>query len=125
MDRVKITTIVAPILVSLICIVLAVNVGITNSKLNFEKAENARANERIIRLAAQLSNVKTGSNAQAKLVSDLQFSLDVARKETETAKQEVESLKQAKISLESRLNAASQALTVSAASAELTETAAQ
>jgi len=122
MDQEKLKSTVAPIVVSLICVVLAVHVGIANSKLNVEMVRSAQFNAEIVQLEAQLSEATAKYEKEVTFVSDLQYSFDVVRKEVDAIKIEASSLKETNTDLEARLDAAAEALNPST---EVTEAAIQ
>lgn len=107
MDKTKISLIVAPVVVSIICIVLAVNVGVLASQLNAERSKAEAFNSQIIELERQLSDARGRYDEQVRIARDLQYSLDAARREVENAKNEVGVLRSANADLEARLRAAS------------------
>ena len=80
MEKNKVYSIVVPVVMSLICIVLAVNAVTLGSQLNAERARAAGLNTQIVNLGAQLA----GYNDQAGIINDLRSSLDAARREAET-----------------------------------------
>lgn len=96
MEKEKAYLIAAPIVVSLICIFLAVNLGIASSQLNTERSKAVNLNAQIANLNVRLSDVESR--------------LDTVRREAEGLRAEAESLRVANRDLTSRLNAASEAL---------------
>ncbi|MDP8229594.1 MAG: hypothetical protein P9L93_00650 [Candidatus Gorgyraea atricola] len=108
MDKNKLYLIAAPAVVSLICIVLAVNATSLGSQLNTERAKAAGLNTQVISLGTQLAS----QAGQAGMINDLQGSLDAARRdadaargELDAARREVEGLRAANSNLEVRLSA--------------------
>lgn len=104
-DKTKVSFVIAPIIVSVICIVLAVNAAVLSSQLNKGKAKRGILNAQIIDLEASLSDVNVRYNEQARLVKDLQYSLEATRRERDEAKIEVNNLKVTNTDLKSKLNA--------------------
>ncbi len=110
MDKTKIHLIIAPGVVSLICIVLAVNAAIFKTQLNAERAKTTSLNRQIVHsgaryrqvadFEAQMSDIKSRYDG---LIRDLQYSLDVARREAENAKNEADVLRAMNSDLEARL----------------------
>ena len=105
MDKAKIHSVVAPVVVSLFCIVIAANAAIFKTQLNRERASTESLNRQVIDLGAQLDQ-------QVGIVKDLQYSLDVAgrgmdvaKREADAAKREAEALRVANSDLETRLDA--------------------
>jgi len=107
MDKNKIYSMAGPVLVTLFCIVLAVNLSSARSQLNSTRARVAELNSQIVSLVPQISGLKMRHNEEVKIVSDLQNSLNSARNEAER-------LIRANADLESRVNAAALALKVPA-----------
>ncbi len=105
MDKNKLYLIVAPAVVSLICIVLAVNAASLGSQLNAETAKVAELNAQVANLGTQLAN----QDDQARIINDLQSSLDAARRDADAARREAEGLRTANSDLEARLSAATPA----------------
>jgi len=101
MEKKKAYLIVVPVVMSLICIVFAVNAVRLGSQLNAERARATGLNTQIVNLGAQLA----GYNDQAGIINDLQSSLDAARRDTDAARREVETLRAANSDLEVRLSA--------------------
>ena len=114
MDKTKVSLVIAPIIVSVVCIVLAVNAVVLNAQLNKEKAKVDTLNAQIIELGSSFSDVNVRYNEQVRLVKDLQYSLEAAKRGAEEAKTEVNNLKVINADLGSRLNAALDALQSSA-----------
>jgi predicted nucleic acid-binding Zn-ribbon protein len=102
MEKTKIYMVIAPVLVSVICIILAVNVAIAGSQLQVEKAKVSGLNVRIEEMGAQLAD----ANKRARTAQDLQVSLQAARAEIDAAKQQIASLVTENSDLMSRLDAA-------------------
>lgn len=126
MDKAKISMVIAPVLVSIICVILAVNVAIARSQLEAEKAKVTGLDSRIQDIGIQLAD----ANKRARVAQDLQVSLQAARGEIDTARQQIASLNSENSDLKARLDAAMNALKApSAASvapvAEVTEQTAQ
>ncbi|MFH1854672.1 MAG: hypothetical protein ABH815_05110 [Candidatus Omnitrophota bacterium] len=90
MDKTKVSLIIAPVVVSIICIILAVNVTIAKSQMNIEKAKAVGLNNRVQELGLKLSD----ANMRARLAQDLQIALNAAKQEAAAAKQEVETVRQ-------------------------------
>ena len=111
MEKNKAYLIAAPIVVSLICVVLAVNLVTANSRLNAERAKVAELNTQIVNFVPQLSGLQARYDEQVRIVRDLQNSLDAARREAQI-------LRAANSDLEARLNAASAALQASSGTTE-------
>ncbi|MBU4343083.1 MAG: hypothetical protein KJ902_02640 [Candidatus Omnitrophica bacterium] len=114
MDKNKLYSMIIPILVSLICIVLAVNLASARSQLNSARARVAELNSQIVNFAPQISGLKMKYDEQVRIVSDSQNSLNAARNEAESAKNEAERLRSANTDLENRLNAAAAVLQIPA-----------
>jgi len=110
MDKNKIYSMAGPVLVTLFCIVLAVNLTSARSQLNSTRARVAELNSQIVNFTPQISGLKMRYDEQVRIVSDLQNSLNAARNETESARNEAERLRRANADLENRLNAAAVAL---------------
>ena len=89
MDKNKLYLIAAPAVVSLICIVLAVNAASLGSQLNSEREKAAGLNAQVISLGAQL----TGQAGQAGIINDLQSSLDAARIDADAARRDVDAVR--------------------------------
>ncbi len=103
MDKNKIYSMAGPVLVTLFCIVLAVNLSSARSQLNSTRARVAELNSQIVSFVPQISGLKMRYDEEVKIVSDLQNSLNSARNEAER-------LIRANADLESRVNAAALAL---------------
>ena len=101
MEKNKAYLVVVPVVMSLICIVLAVNAVMLGSQLNAERARATGLNAQIVNLGAQLA----GYNDQAGIINDLRSSLDAARKDADAARREAETLRAANSDLEVRLSA--------------------
>jgi len=106
-DKEKINLIIAPVLVSLICVVLAVNVGMAKSQLNAERAKLLTFDKKLDDLNEQLVAAKGKYNEKENIISDLQNSLQAARQETINAQTEIANLKTAVSELEGTLQASS------------------
>ena len=86
MDKAKIHSVVAPVVVSLFCIVIAANAAIFKTQLNRERASTESLNRQVIDLGAQLDQ-------QVVTVKDLQNSLDAARRDADAARRDVNALR--------------------------------
>ena len=112
-DKTKIQLVIAPAVVSLFCIVLAVNAAISKSQLNAERAKTTSLNRQVVDLEvrykqaagfeAQISDVKSNYDG---LIKNLQYSLDTARREADIARREADALRATNSDLERRLNVA-------------------
>lgn len=106
MDKTKVSLVAAPILVSIICIILAVNVAVASSRLDAEKAKAAGLNARIQELGSLLAD----ANRRAQMSQDLQNSLNAAKVEIDGAKQQIAALSSENTDLKTRLETAMDAL---------------
>lgn len=106
MDKTKLSLVAAPIVISIICIFLAVNVAVARSQLNAEKAIADSLRAQIVDIRGQLVEAQK----QSETVRELRDSLDRAQKELAAAKQEAMTLNEQKTDLEARLNSAMEAL---------------
>ena len=110
MDKTKVSLVIGPIIVSVVCIVLAVNTAVLNSQLNEEKAKWGTLNAEVVKLGSSLSDVNVRYNEQVRIVKDLQYSLEAARRERDEVKTEVNNLRVTNADLKSKLNAGLDAL---------------
>jgi predicted DNA-binding protein (UPF0251 family) len=106
MEKTKVYMVIAPVLVSVICIILAVNVAIAGSQLQVEKAKVSGLNVRLQDLGVQLAD----ANKRAKTAYDLQVSLQAVRSELDAARQKIASLISENQDLKSRFETAVSAL---------------
>jgi len=110
MDKTRVTLVTAAVVVSFVCIVLAANAVILSSKLNTEKARSRALSAQVTDLRASLSDIAVGYNKQVKIVKELQYSLDAARRETGDVRKEIDILKADNRNLKGRLDGALNAL---------------
>jgi len=104
MDKTKVSLVIGPIIVSVVCIVLAVNAAVLNSQLNEEKTKLVTLNAEIVKLGPSLSDANVRYNEQVRLVKDLQYSLEATRREKDELKIEVNDLRATNADLKSKLN---------------------
>jgi biopolymer transport protein ExbB/TolQ len=110
MEKAKTNLLIAFVVVTLVCIILVVNAIALNTQLNALRPKAAKSDA----LESELADLKVKYDGQARLIRDLQNSLDIARRDAESLRGANASLKATNTDLEARLNAA---LTASQASA--------
>ncbi|MBU4312443.1 MAG: hypothetical protein KJ706_06975 [Candidatus Omnitrophica bacterium] len=100
MEKDKLNSAVTPIVVSLICVVLAMYAITSSAELNAEKARSVALNVEMINIGIQIADVKARYDEQVRVNGDLRSSLDatrrdldVARRDLDVARTEMETLK--------------------------------
>ncbi len=110
MDKTRVSLVTAAVVLSIVCIVLAANAVILSSKLSTEKARSKALSAQVTDLRTSLSDITVGYNKQVKIVKELRYSLDAARKETGDVRKEIDTLKADNRNLKGRLDGVLNAL---------------
>ncbi len=91
MDKTK----AVPIVVSLICVVLAVYAVSATSELNAKRSTVTMLNAQVVDIGAQLTGTIAKYDEQVRVARDLQNSLDTTRGELNNVRAELEALRAA------------------------------
>lgn len=110
MGKMKFSLTSAAIIVSAVCVLLAVNSAALNVRLNREKSRIGVLDSQVAQLKAELSDIKMKYNEEARFVKDLKYSLEAAKREAEDIRIKADNLEKVNRDLEARLDAGLNAL---------------
>ena len=90
MEKDKLNSAVTPIVVSLICVVLAMYAITSSAELNAEKARSVALNVEMINIGIQIADVKARYDEQVRVNGDLRSSLDATRRDLDVARRDLD-----------------------------------